>query len=51
MEMITKKLMEKNGQGGHNPVANNNNNEKAGISLGEANQQNNGDNGCCNMSL
>ena len=50
MEMITKKLMEKNGQGGHSPAANNNN-EKGGISLGEANQQNTGDNGCCNLSI
>ena len=49
MEMITKKLIEKNGQG--NSDTNNTGNEKAGISLGENNQQNtNGDN-CCSFSF
>ena len=49
MEMITKKLIEKNGQGGTNVT--NTGNEKKGISLGDNNQQsNNGDN-CCSFSL
>ena len=49
MEMITKKLMENNGRPTPGTVSNNN--EKGGISLGEANQQNTGDNGCCNLSI
>ena len=49
MEMITKKLMEKSGQ--PQPNAATNNNEKAGISLEEANQQRNGDNNCCSLSF
>ena len=49
MEMITKKLMEKNGQGAQNATTNNP--EKSGISLSETNQQNNGDNNCCSLSF
>jgi len=49
MEMITKKLIEKNGQGGTNVT--DTGYEKKGISLGDNNQQsNNGDN-CCSFSL
>ena len=53
MEMITKKLIEKNGQAPHSNTntPNNTPNEKAGISLNDANQQNNGDNSCCSFSL
>ena len=49
MEMITKKLMEKSGQ--PQPNAGTNNNEKAGISLEEANQQRTGENNCCSLSF
>ena len=49
MEMITKKLIEKNGQGGTNVT--DTGNEKKGISLGENNQQNNNENNCCSFSL
>jgi len=46
MEMITKKLMEKNTQGaGAGPVANNT--EKSGLSLNDSKPQNNEDSGCC----
>ena len=49
MEMITKKLIEKSGQG--NTDIADSNKEKKGISLGDNNQQNtNGDN-CCSFSL
>ena len=48
MEMITKKLMEKNGQGGQGPAPNNSN-DKGGVSLGDVNQQNNGEGGCCGL--
>ena len=47
MEMITKKLMEKNSQSLHGNETNTN--EKAGISLNEANKQNNSDSGCCSL--
>ena len=47
MEMITKKLMEKNGQSLHGNETTTN--EKAGISLNEANKQNNSDSGCCSL--
>ena len=50
MEMITKKLMEKNGQGAQGGAVPNNM-EKAGVSLDEAKQQNNGDNNCCSLSF
>ena len=49
MEMITKKLMEKNGQGA--PGAPANNPVKAGVSLDEARQQNNEDSNCCSLSF
>ena len=49
MEMITKKLMEKNGQGA--PGAPANNPVKAGVSLDEARQQNDQDNNCCSLSF
>ena len=49
MEMITKKLMEKNGQGA--PGAPANNPVKAGVSLDEAKQKTNEDNNCCSFSL
>ena len=50
MEMITKKLMEKNGQAAPGaPI--NNNSVKAGVSLDEAKQQNKDDNNCCSLSL
>ena len=49
MEMITKKLIEKSGQGNIDMV--DTNKEREGISLGDNNQQNvNGDN-CCSFSL
>ena len=49
MELITKKLIERNGQG--NPGMTNTGEEKKNISLGESDQQNtNGDN-CCSFSL
>ena len=48
MEMITKKLMENSGRS--TPGTLSNNNEKAGISLNEAKQQNNEDNNCCSLS-
>ena len=48
METITKKLIEKSGQGTNSGLINTEK-EKSGISLGEKNQQNpNGDN-CCSM--
>ena len=50
MEMITKKLMEKNGQG-PSSSGGNNNIEKAGVSLDEAKQKTNEDNNCCSFSL
>ena len=50
MEMITKKLMEKNVQGAHG-AAPTNNIEKVGVSLDEAKQQNTGDNNCCSLSF
>ena len=49
MEMITKKLMEKNGQGA--PGAPANNPVKAGVSLDEARQPNNEDSNCCSLSF
>ena len=49
MEMITKKLMEKNGQGA--PGAPTNNPVKAGVSLDEARQQKNEDSNCCSLSF
>ena len=49
MEMITKKLIEKNGQGGSNMT--DTGNEKRGISLGDNNQQNNSGDNCCSFSL
>ena len=49
MEMITKKLIEKNGQG--NSGTTNPGNEKGGISLGENNQQNNMGDNCCSFSF
>ena len=49
MEMITKKLMEKNGQGA--PGAPTNNPVKAGVSLDEARQPNNEDSNCCSLSF
>ena len=49
MEMITKKLIEKNGQGGTNVT--DTGNEKKGISLGDNNQQNNNGDNCCSFSL
>ena len=53
MEMITKKLIEKSGQAAHSNTntPNNTPNEKGGISLNDANKQNNGDNSCCSFSL
>ena len=46
MEMITKKLMEKNTQGaGAGPVVNNT--EKSGLSLNDSKPQNNEDSNCC----
>ena len=50
MEMITKKLMEKNAQGAQG-AAPTNNIEKVGVSLDEAKQQNTGDNNCCSLSF
>ena len=47
MEMITKKLMEKNSQSAQGNITNTN--EKAGISLNEANKLNNSDSGCCSL--
>ena len=49
MEMITKKLIEKNGQG--NSGTTNTANEKGGISLGENNQQNANEDNCCSFSF
>jgi hypothetical protein len=49
MEMITKKLIEKNGQGGAN--ATDNGNDKKGISLGDNNRQSNNEDNCCSFSL
>ena len=49
MEMITKKLIEKSGQG--NSGATNSGNEKGGISLGENSQQNNIGDNCCSFSF
>ena len=49
MEMITKKLIEKNGQGGTNVT--DTGNEKKGISLGDNNQQNNNGDNRCSFSL
>ena len=49
MEMITKKLIEKSGQG--NSGTTNSGNEKGGISLGENNQQNNIGDNCCSFSF
>ena len=49
MEMITKKLIEKNGQGGENNT--DTGNEKKGISLDNKNQENNNENNCCSFSL
>ena len=48
MEMITKKLIEKNGQGGQNNT--DTGNEKKGISLDNSNQNTNGDS-CCSFSF
>ena len=48
MEMITKKLIEKNGQGGSNMT--DTGNEKKGISLDNNNQNANGD-GCCSLGF
>ena len=47
MEMITKKLMDKNTQGPSGAPPNNI--EKAGMSLDEAKKQNNEDNNCCSL--
>ena len=49
MEMITKKLIEKNGQG--NSGTTNPGNDKGGISLGDNNQQNNMGDNCCSFSF
>ena len=49
MEMITKKLIERNGQGGNN--INETGNQKEGISLDKTNLQNNNGDNCCSFSL
>ena len=49
MEMITKKLIERNGQGGNN--TNETGNQKEGISLDKTNLQNNNGDNCCSFSL
>ena len=49
MEMITKKLIENSGKGSTGEEANITN--KGGISLNDANQQNNGENSCCSLSF
>ena len=49
MEMITKKLIEKSGQG--NTDIADSNKEKKGISLGDNNQQNTNVDNCCSFSL
>ena len=49
MEMITKKLIERNGQGGNNTTENGN--QKEGISLDKTNLQNNNGDNCCSFSL
>ena len=48
MEMITKKLIEKNGQGGSTNT--DTGNEKKGIALDNSNPNSNGD-GCCSLSF
>ena len=45
MEMITKKLMTKNGQGPAGPGASNA--EKTGVSLNDSKPQNNDESACC----
>ena len=49
MEMITKKLIERNGQGSNN--TNETGNQKEGISLDKTNLQNNNGDNCCSFSL
>jgi len=49
MEMITKKLIEKNGQGGENNT--DIGNDKKGISLDNKNQENNNGTDCCSFSF
>ena len=49
MEMITKKLIERNGQGGNNTIETGN--QKEGISLDKTNLQNNNGDNCCSFSL
>jgi Ras-related protein Rab-1A len=49
MEMITKKLIERNGQGGNNTTEIGN--QKEGISLDKTNLQNNNGDNCCSFSL
>ena len=49
MEMITKKLIERNGQGGNNTTETGN--QKEGISLDKTNLQNNKGDNCCSFSL
>ena len=49
MEMITKKLIEKNGQGGENNT--DIGNDKKGISLDNKNQDNNNGTDCCSFSF
>ena len=49
MEMITKKLIEKNGQGGENNT--DIGNDKKGISLDNKNQENNNGGDCCSFSF
>ena len=49
MEMITKKLIERNGQGVNNTTETGN--QKEGISLDKTNLQNNNGDNCCSFSL
>ncbi len=49
MEMITKKLMTKNGQGQAGPGASNT--EKTGVSLSDSKPQNNEESSCCWLSF
>ena len=49
MEMITKKLIERNGQGDNNTTETGN--QKEGISLDKTNLQNNNGDNCCSFSL
>ena len=49
MEMITKKLIERNGQGGNNTTEKKK--QKEGISLDKTNLQNNNGDNCCSFSL